>query len=335
MPVRDRQNDHSTTVSKRRKTSGSHRYLAPSHPHGVKPSGNGLFARSSVRHTSLGRLSALSDELILHIYSLLDPSDWATLQRVSHVCRVFALHETHWKEALTDKTGGHLKCWSGSWQNTYLSHYVSNQKSRPRSAPIRVQGLFSDALFMPLQLASSPLDSYIPHDTASKRVARSLERVNASTLNRDSFMEEYASKGRPCLLLEDASTNTLPQWKLNDLKEILSSRRIRSEALTMTMACYCEYAKSCQEAESWIPDESPYYLFDPTLARSMQKQGTFVVPSLFRKNDDSDQSSMRKDWDLFSLLQESRPDNAWVIAGPGRSGSGVSETMGVSAFQVY
>lgn len=138
-------------------------------------------------------------------------------------------------------------------------------------------------------------------------------------------MSQYASQGRPCLIVEDEAQAKLPKWTLQDMKTMLGSRRIRAEALTMNMSCYTDYARSCQDEHfSWIPDESPFYLFDPTLARSMQRQGLFVVPALLTKEGSMDHSVMRKDWDLFSLLQEQRPDHAWVIAGPIRSGSGVS-----------
>ncbi|UZJ51107.1 hypothetical protein CBS101457_000427 [Exobasidium rhododendri] len=175
---------------------------------------------------------------------------------------------------------------------------------------------------MPSQLASSPLAIYTPHPVASKRNARCFERVNGCHLSGDTFMEEYAMPGKPCLVVEDQEQTSLPSWSLTDLEALYTTRRIRSEALTMSMSCYAAYARSCQDSQTWIPDESPFYLFDPTLAKTMQKDGTFVVPPYVRERNSNNHSVMRKDWDLFSLLKEQRPDHAWVIAGPSRSGSG-------------
>lgn len=324
MPVRAGSDTLPAPPLKRKRINDNHYHLAPAHPIGVKPSGNALFAQS-IRSTSLGLLDALSDEELVYIFSLLEPKDWARIQAVSHACRAFALHESHWKEAVVVKTGGHLKSWNRSWRRTYIEHFYPNTTSVDKTLPpIRVKGLFSDALFLPLQLACTPLEQYIPSEKPGKRLARLMDRVKASTLGREGFLKQYLSLGKPCLIIEDAAQNQLPSWTLKDLADLYGTRRIRAEALTMPMSCYVDYARSCQEDNNgWIPDESPFYLFDPTLAKTMQKQGSFVVPAVLTKEGGSDHGVMRRDWDLFSLLQEQRPDHAWIIAGPGRSGSGV------------
>jgi hypothetical protein len=95
----------------------------------------------------------------------------------------------------------------------------------------------------------------------------------------------------------------------------------------MQIDTYAAYARTCDDWErsrcGWIPDESPFYLFDPVLARAMQRDGQFIVPPIFREDGEgADKGTMAFDWDLFGLLKDRRPDNAWIIAGPRRSGSG-------------
>lgn len=329
MPVRARTCANGAPPGKRKKLNDVHYHLAPVHPHGVRPSGNSLFSHST-RQSSLGLLSLLSDELLLSILSLLEPEQWARLQSVSHACRAFALYEPHWKEAVVSKTGGQLKAWGGSWRETYVEHFHESFPTSKGAAlpPIRATGLFSDALFLPLQLASTPLARYVPPRLSSQRPAKSLDRIRASTCSSDDFEQQYLSLGKPCLIIEDDSQSQLPKWTIKDLAKdtTYGTRRIRAEALTMPLSCYADYATSCQiETQRWIPDESPFYLFDPTLARTMQRRGAFIVPALLRNKANSNPGVMRQDWDLFSLLQEQRPDHAWVIAGPSRSGSGVSQ----------
>ncbi|EPQ29169.1 uncharacterized protein PFL1_03456 [Pseudozyma flocculosa PF-1] len=75
-----------------------------------------------------------------------------------------------------------------------------------------------------------------------------------------------------------------------------------------------------------IPDESPFYLFDAAFADDPHASLEWRVPKIFHQISaevpDLSGHSAGVRSDLFSLLGPLRPDHRWIIAGPGRSGSG-------------
>ncbi|PWN90463.1 Clavaminate synthase-like protein [Acaromyces ingoldii] len=318
-------------------------HLAPRHPFGVLPGGNALFATKAIRRSSLGLLALLSDNDILAIFQLLEPNDLTKLGAVSRAVRAFALHEPNWKEATLELTKGRLACWRGSWRATYIDHAKGKVGIDDGVAAIGptigdAKGLFSDALYLPLHIASLPLHPYTPSESGHRRQPYNLiQRVDSSSLTPEEFQARFARPSVPCILCDAAGAQEVPPWTLSDLVQMYGNRRIRAEALSLPMCAYNDYAQSCAHALDdgedvrWVPDESPFYLFDPTLARTMHREGRFLVPRLLRSDEspsDDEESKrrkrgeIRKEWDLFSLLQDRRPDHVWVIAGPQRSGSG-------------
>lgn len=324
-------------------------HLAPRHPLAILPGGNALVATRSIRATSLGPLFArLSDNEILNILQLVEPRSLARLAGTSRAMRAFALHEPNWKEATLQLTNGRLTCWRGSWRATYIAH--AGQETEMSGLIVgKAKGLFSDALYLPLHIASLPLHPYCPttndsnHARSRRQAYNSIQRIASSSLTPEEFQARFARPSVPCILTDEgegAAPPEVPPWTLADLVQMYGKRRIRAEALSLPMKAYNDYAQSCAHALDdgddvrWVPDESPFYLFDPTLARTMHREGRFLVPRLFRdeaspSDDDDDQEAkrrkrgeLRSEWDLFSLLQDSRPDHVWVIAGPPRSGSG-------------
>lgn len=314
--------DAKNDSAKRQRQDAADVHIIVSHPNGVKPAGNALLAHADHVATHMGLFSTLPHTLILQILGYLPVQDLAMLQGVNHAFRAFALHEPLWREALISMTAGRLKHWKGSWRSTAIAHL---NQGHTLYANVLSKTVFSDELFLPLQLLSTPLHPYTPKE--GNHSFRGIERVRSDEISKASFLERFAIPNKPCLLVDSCNDTELPTWTLADLEDMYGTRRIRAEALTMSMKTYHAYAKSCESQghRNWIADESPFYLFDPTLARSMQKENRFVVPRLFREDKvNNNKGLMTKDWDLFSLLQDQRPDNAWVIAGPVRSGSGVS-----------
>lgn len=343
-------------------------HVVPSHPFGVRPNGNALLSGSSTVNyrSSMGGFARMPHELMLSILSLLSPMDLARLERTSRALRAFAAHEPVWRDALIQHTHGHLRFWKGSWKTTMAAHLRIEQVSVAVSSPpsrvpheadtIREPStcpLYSDLLFLPLQLASLPLSRFTPSSSNSgkshREPYRRIERATMDSLTKQSFLDRFASKSVPCLLTGQkvGPQDELPNWTIEDVRALYPSRRIRAEALTMSMDTYATYARTCSSWDGcragWIPDESPFYLFDPNLAHQMQSEGRFVVPKLFREEAEllhgsgpgatgrlSSESSgvMARSWDLFSLLHDRRPDHTWIIAGPKRSGSGVSVERG-------
>lgn len=95
-----------------------------------------------------------------------------------------------------------------------------------------------------------------------------------------------------------------------------------------------------------IPDDSPFYLFDSDFPKEMDEGNEWLIPELLefshlktsqiekeiligdgdeeKKKEVEELKRKRMEMDLFGLLGEQRPEYRWIIAGPERSGSGVS-----------
>jgi hypothetical protein len=95
-----------------------------------------------------------------------------------------------------------------------------------------------------------------------------------------------------------------PEYLLKKYPEV----KFRAEAVDWPMTKYMEYMTNSS-------DESPLYLFDRSF---VEKTGISVG------RDAPDAAYWAPDCfgeDLFSVLQEHRPDSRWMIMGPKRSGS--------------
>lgn len=316
-------------------------HLVARHPFNVKPSGNALLeakddhkSNQFTMHQCMGQFSLLPHELILSIFAFLTPQDWTRIEQTSSVMRSFAAHEPLWKDALINLTSGHLRSWRGNWKST-LAYHLSPKRKRSEES---IEGhhkkesiqkssgqtpIYSDTLYLPIQLASLPLSRYAPNEKGKDAFKR-IKRIR--DISKADFLDQFAKPSIPCLLTVNNPDKDLPKWKIEDILQLYSHRRIRAEALSMSINTYSDYARTCEawdhRRSDWIPDESPFYLFDPTLARKLQNDGLFVVPKLFRIEQHNEKGIMDPEWDLFSLLHDRRPDHAWIIAGPKRSGSG-------------
>ena len=155
------------------------------HPQGVLPLSHlGSHAdtqQQDRRRRGLGRLAALSDELLLRILHELDASTLAKLSCVSKALYCYSNHEELWRSAVLSADGhdtagtADSESWQfdGSWKRTYVR---SVGKDVPMPADIRVSGLFSDALYQPFLCSALDVDeAWLETENIDRRSSLSLE----------------------------------------------------------------------------------------------------------------------------------------------------------------
>ena len=78
--------------------------MVPPHPYGVQPWGQAYLQEcvGDIRPTSLGRLAALSDELLLSVLYALPAADLQRLGCASKALYVFAHHDELWKALMLE-----------------------------------------------------------------------------------------------------------------------------------------------------------------------------------------------------------------------------------------
>eukprot|EP00470_Lotharella_oceanica_P001585 CAMPEP_0170177188 /NCGR_PEP_ID=MMETSP0040_2-20121228/9892_1 /TAXON_ID=641309 /ORGANISM="Lotharella oceanica, Strain CCMP622" /LENGTH=450 /DNA_ID=CAMNT_0010419743 /DNA_START=45 /DNA_END=1397 /DNA_ORIENTATION=- len=131
-------------------------------------------------------------------------------------------------------------------------------------------------------------------------------RVECKNMSVSSFIEEIESKHKPVILsglMEGWAC--MNKWSNEYLINAMGSKTFSVGGYQMPLKNYLSYMSS-----EPLDDQS-LYLFDPNFAKtcpSMEKD--YSVPPFF--------SNQR---DLFSVLQNTRPNYRWLIMGPKRSGS--------------
>jgi len=123
--------------------------------------------------------------------------------------------------------------------------------------------------------------------------------------------DEFSSKWPtlPFILTEPVKRWPVFQdWTREYLVDRYRDVAFRAEAVDWTLESYVDYMKN-------TADESPLYLFDRSFVEKMKlnvgkdvENPSYWAPECFG-------------YDLFSLLEEQRPDSRWLIMGPARSGS--------------
>ena len=263
-----------------------------SHPLGIKPSGNAYMAKKNIR-TAIGRLGSLPDDLLVQILELLDAS---SLEIIGITCKfffAFSRLEDLWK-SLCIVSVPFITTWCGTWRSTYL-HIPKKYLS-----VIDCDGLFSDVLHRPFLCAHTPLLPYYSNIPTRNEIARFCD------LSVEDFASYWTEK--PFIL-----TNPVRDWPVyrNWSTDIMLERhgdiKFRAELVDWPLKTYVDYMNENQ-------DESPLYLFDRSFVEKMDLEvgkdqgGQYWSPSCFGK-------------DLFSVLENQRPDSRWLIIGPERSGS--------------
>ncbi|KAJ5884881.1 hypothetical protein N7495_009391 [Penicillium taxi] len=267
----------------------------PSHPLGVKPSGNSLLAAWSLRD-AIGLFQRLPDELILLVLEQLDGSSLLQIGRTSKAFYAFTKAEELWKTLFVRSPLDGFT-WRGTWRSTYLNLPASKVPS------IDCSHLYSDVLYRPFNCAHIKLDPYVAKIPPRNQIPRFPD------LTLDEFHSKWADQ--PFILTEPVKTwPVYKKWSFGTLLSQYGQGKFRAEAVDWPLRTYGEYMADNS-------DESPLYLFDRSF---VSKMGLTVGPP----NETPDASYWPPECfseDLFSVLGNDRPDHQWLIVGPKNSGS--------------
>ncbi|KAJ5555261.1 hypothetical protein N7461_003731 [Penicillium sp. DV-2018c] len=267
----------------------------PSHPLGVKPSGNALLATWSLRN-AIGTFQHLPDEVIL---ILLECFDGPSLLRIGRTCKAFyafTLAEELWK-ALFVRDPREDFTWRGTWRSTYLNIPAS------KVPIVDCSQLFSDSLYRPFNCAHISLAPYVSNIPSRNQITR------LPDLSPEEFHASWTD--RPFILTEPVKAwPAYKNWAVGSLLARYGKTKFRAEAVDWAMRTYGDYMADNS-------DESPLYLFDRSFVSKMglsvgpqetTPDASYWPPACFAE-------------DFFSVLGDDRPDHQWLIIGPERSGS--------------
>ncbi|KAF9581020.1 hypothetical protein BGW38_002116 [Lunasporangiospora selenospora] len=272
------------------------------HPLGIKPLGNYYMDATrpdftgACRSPSLGRLSRLTDEIILEILNLLSPRELLTLGATSRVLYGLSHLDDMWKTFTIDWFKGDWEWQDDTWRATFLKRSDPNYDTSTilqNRDPLKLKYFYSDVLFQPFYCAAIGMDPYVSVENIDRR----------SNLGLDDFIREYEQPGKPVIIVDGAKHwPAMTKWSTEHFLKHWSDSVLRAESVDMTIENYFKYAQGTK-------DESPLYLFDKNFGeRCKGILDDIEVPVYFRE-------------DLFGMMKEQRPDYRWLIVGPARSGS--------------
>ncbi|KAI9710100.1 MAG: hypothetical protein M1820_002902 [Bogoriella megaspora] len=226
----------------------------PSHPLGVKPSGNAYTATRNLKEHA-GLFAALPDELLLQVLEYVDAP---SLLRLGGSCR--ALH-----------------------------------------AFARVEDFWKAFLLEPFQCSQIPLTPFVSNIPERNRIKR------YKNLSTQEFLDDCTDE--PFILTQPVREWPVHRdWSTEDLIDRYGEVVFRAEAVDWPLRIYVDYMNSST-------DESPLYLFD---SKFVEKMGISVGKGV---QDAAYWSPECFGEDLFSVLEDLRPDSRWLIVGPKSSGS--------------
>ncbi|KAH8815096.1 putative F-box and JmjC domain protein [Xylogone sp. PMI_703] len=268
----------------------------PSHPLGVKPSGNMYTAATSARH-SIGNFQRLPDEILATFLEYLDANLLCLLGSTCRFLYAFCRTDDVWKQIFitshTSKLGSF--CWRGTWRSTMLG------LTKEQSSNIWCDNVFSDVLYRPFLCTHTSLVPYTTNMPRRNQITR------FENLSQDDFLEHWSDK--PFILTQPVRDwPVFRSWDTDILLEKYGSIKFRAEAVDWTLKSYVAYMRNNN-------DESPLYLFDRSFVKNMNltvgrhhESPSYWPPECFGE-------------DLFAVLGDNRPDDKWLIIGPARSGS--------------
>lgn len=209
-------------------------------------------------------------------------------------------------ERLSCADAGIFRCqpenfqWMGTWRRTYLQ--LGGEKESRISCP----HVFSDVLYRPFHCAYVNLNSY------TANIPRENEISRMEDLTQDEYTEKWSDK--PFILTSPVKEWPIyNKWSTETLLQTYASVKFRAEAVDWPLETYISYTKNSH-------DESPLYLFDSHFAEKMDLK--------IGQQDQEDRKGDATYWpppcfglDLFTVLNDQRPDSRWLIIGPARGGS--------------
>lgn len=286
------------------------------HPLNVKPGGNLLLAShvdGLPKHQQLGRMATWPDELIMDFLGYIDDID--TIINLSHTSRVmyaFCYDEDLWKRLFLKNFATEPEKWYGSWRSTVLGIPVDKQANLQLPDNLHC----SDLLYRPFQCSQINYEKVFAkiiseekryhydsiHDTLGSLPPGRIPRFKEESMTLNRFSESYHDAP---FILTNSTASRWPNWNMEGLLDRFSDIKFRQEAVEWSLSMYGEYLKHNQ-------DENPLYLFDckSTAMKTLVKE--YEAPQIFQD-------------DLFTVFNSEagncRPDHAWLIVGPARSGS--------------
>jgi hypothetical protein len=285
--------------------------LAKPHPYGAKPSAN-LFlcddGTSAVRSRGLGVIRRLGDVALLELLGFLDGQTLARVLCVSRTLYAFGHHNDIWRDLVLRSfpSFSYDRTWKDTFAQTFAKH--AGGAAVPVHSPIRMSGVFSDALHRPWCCRSYELKpEWLKLDNLPRR----------SKLSVEEFLAEYEVPNKPVVLTD--VVNQWPAFKNWEKPYLIENgdkqrARFRTTSTTCPVAAdfsveqYLLYAEQAQE-------ETPLYLFERGFARKAPGLAAdYEEPPYFHPD-------AKHGTDLFRLLGSRRPDHKWLIMGPARSGS--------------
>ncbi|KAK2748344.1 hypothetical protein FQN57_001002 [Myotisia sp. PD_48] len=263
----------------------------PSHPLGIKPSGNSLTSTFNIR-PCMGAFALLPDELLSLLLESFGASELRSLGSTCKALYAFTRAEDLWKTLFVEASPQSF-LWHGDWYSTYWN------LSEGQAAHPDCSNLFSDMLHRPFYCSHIFLPTYTENIPAKNQIPR------IPNLSCKEFDEAWVDK--PFILTDPVKQwPSFKSWSLEHLLETYSKTLFRAEAVDWPFETYVNYMNDNS-------DESPLYLFDRSFVSKMNLSNdsqapVFVPPSCFGE-------------DLFSVLGSKRPDKEWLIIGPAKSGS--------------
>jgi len=273
-----------------------------SHPYGVQPEGN-RFLNSGCddcRDRGLGTLARLPDSFLIdHLLedSYLGPVCLCRLSRVSRVFYVYCHVESIWRWQ-------YMRTFPASFQAILEEATLTSTlcwKSLVTRVPhvaLRMRGVYSDYLFHPWLCATCGVADHLEGRTVTPHP------IPKAAMDPATFLREYESKGRPCVLQGVIQANwqhLLEKFEtFSQVGETLGqNRRVQCEAMCVTWPEYYAYLNHRE-----LHSERPLYLFDPEALRDLNLSLPYFPH------------------DFFSVLgKDTRPQYRWLVVGPERSGS--------------
>lgn len=302
------------------------------HPLNVKPLGNSYLStgddydttRFLPKHEQMGDFARFPDELIMELLSFVE--DVLSLKYLSHTSRVmyaYLYDEEIWKKLYvkqnsSDSNTSDIVDWKGSWRSTLINVNDADQ------ANLQLPGnmLCSDVLYRPYQCSQVDYEKlfhkiikeeeeYSSHINETENDLQSeleslpngrILRISENLLTAENFNQNFHDKP---FIITNSNKDRWPHWDLKTLVQRFPDVLFRQEAVQWPLSLYSKYLANNK-------DESPLYLFDCSSIAMQTLRKEYTAPEIFQ-------------YDLFTVFQTQeincRPDHAWLIIGPKRSGS--------------
>eukprot|EP00039_Didymoeca_costata_P008155 m.108645 g.108645 ORF g.108645 m.108645 type:complete len:508 (-) comp13973_c0_seq2:928-2451(-) len=254
----------------------------------------------------LGVFASLPEELLGDVLASITPASLCAMCGTSRVMRAYASLDDLWRVHVLREFGGEFQYCSEGWYTTYL-HCRWNKMSKTHEMPNPKQHckvddliLYSDFLHTAQTRWNHPiLEEWLAEESIPRR----------ANLSAAEFRKEYEVPNIPLILTDKtASWLSCSRWLPETLEKSLAGKKFEvfdeyTEVVEMEFSSFMSYARNCR-------DELPLYLFEPEYLEKHPAFGNeYSVPDVFEE-------------DLFSLLENERPDYRWVLVGGPRSGAG-------------